>query len=209
MGNLRKEVSMGFTRDLFMEGTHMCLIYDNEEQRRKVISQFLAAGIALGEQVCYFADTTTPHEVKSWLEDMGVKLPEERQDGTFSVSRAENVYCPAGKFEPSEMLGRLKDFYKSAVSAGYAGARGSGEMTWALKGIPGSDRLMEYEALINTINEEYPITPICQYDARRFDGATLLNVLKVHPLMIVQGQIVRNPYYMTPREFLEEFKSTG
>ena len=199
---------MGFTRDLFMEGTHMCLIYDNEEHRRKVISQFLATGIALGEQVVYFADTTTPHEVKCWLEDMGVKLPAERQDGPFSVFKAESVYCPAGRFEPSGMLERVKDFYRRAVSSGYAGARASGEMTWALKGLPGSDRLMEYEALINTISEEYPLTPICQYDARRFDGATLLNVLKVHPLMIVQGQIVRNPYYMTPREYFGEVKST-
>ncbi len=207
MCRLRKEVSMGFTRDLFLEGTHMSLIYDNEEQRKKVISQFMATGITLGEQVGYFADTTPPQEVKAWMEEMGVKLPEERPDGPFSIFRAESVYCPTGEFVPSEMLARLGDCYERAVNAGYAGARASGEMSWALKGIHGSDRLMEYEALINTISEQHPVTPICQYDARRFDGATLLNVLKVHPMMIVQGQIVRNPYYMAPQEFLKEFKS--
>lgn len=207
MCGFRKEVSMGFTRDLFPEGTHMCLIYDNEEQRKKIISRFMATGIALGEQVGYFADTTTPQEVKAWMEEMGVKLPEETENGRFSIFRAESVYCPTGKFVPSEMLARLGDCYERAVNAGYTGARVSGEMSWALKGIQGSDRLMEYEALINTVGERHPVTPICQYDARRFDGATLLNVLKVHPMMIVQGQIVRNPYYMAPQEFLEEFKS--
>ena len=207
MSRLRKEVSMGFTRDLFPEGTHMCLIYDNEEQRKKIISQFMATGITLGEQVGYFADTTTLQEVKAWMEEMGLNLPEEKEDGRFSIFRAESVYCPTGAFVPSEMLARLGDCYERAVNAGYAGARVSGEMSWALKGIPGSDRLMEYEALINTVSEIHPVTPICQYDARCFDGATLLNVLKVHPLMIVQGQIVRNPYYMGPRDFLDEFKS--
>ena len=64
---------------------------------------------------------------------------------------------------------------------------------------------MEYEALVNTVLDTHPVTPICQYDARRFDGATLLNVLKVHPMMIVQGQIVHNPYYMPPEEFLRDF----
>ena len=39
-------------------------------------------------------------------------------------------------------------------------------------------------------------------DARRFDGATILDVLRVHPMMIVHGQIVRNPYYTRPSEFL-------
>lgn len=208
MSGLRKEVSMGFTRELFPEGTHMCLIYDNEEQRKKIIAQFMATGIALGEQVGYFADTTTPQEVKAWMEEMGMKLPEEREDGRFSIFGAESVYCPTGKFVPSEMLAKLGTCYERAVNTGYAGARVSGEMSWALKGIPGSDRLMEYEALINTVSELHPVTPICQYDARLFDGATLLNVLKVHPLMIVQGQIVRNPYYMAPQEFLEEFNSS-
>ena len=81
-------------------------------------------------------------------------------------------------------------------------------MSWALRGIPGSEGLIEYEALINTISQTQPVTPICQYDARRFDGATLLNVLRVHPLMIVQGRIVHNPYYITPEEFFARSGTT-
>ncbi|MFZ2412350.1 MAG: MEDS domain-containing protein [Candidatus Methanoperedens sp.] len=207
MRGLRKEVSMGFTGDLFLEGTHMCLIYDNEEQRRKIIGQFLASGISSGEKVGYFADTTKPEELITWLKDIGMEIQEMREEGLFNISRAESIYCPTGKFVPSEMLARLGSYYDQAINAGYTGARASGEMSWALKGIPGSDRLMEYEALINIISEQHPVTPICQYDARRFDGATLLNVLKVHPMMIVQGQIVQNPYYMLPQDFLEEFKT--
>lgn len=202
----REIISMGFVKDLFPEGTHMCLIYDSDDQRKKVIAQFLASGLMRREQVVYFTDTTAPQEVKAWLEDIGVKLPEERQDGPFAVFKSEDAYCPRGKFVPAEMIARIKDYYEHAVNAGYAGARGSGEMSWALKGIPGSQRLMEYEALINTINEKHPLTSICQYDARRFDGASLLNVLKVHPMVVVQGQIARNPYYVTPQEFLRDFK---
>ncbi|MCZ7400963.1 MAG: MEDS domain-containing protein [Candidatus Methanoperedens sp.] len=119
--------------------------------------------------------------------------------------KAQDVYCPCGKFVPSEMLTRLSGCYDQAIIAGYPGARVSGEMSWALKGIPGSERLMEYEALINTLCDKHPVTPICQYDARRFDGATLLNVLKVHPMMIVQGKIVQNPYFIEPQEFLRDF----
>jgi hypothetical protein len=42
---------------------------------------------------------------------------------------------------------------------------------------------------------------MCQYDARLFDGATLFKVLQVHPYIIAQGQIVRNPYYIKPEDF--------
>ena len=207
MSTLRNEVSMGFTQSRFPEGTHMCLIYDNDSQCRKIISRFLSGGLASGEQVGYFADSSTPEEVRYWLKEMGVSVPNEGPGGPFNVYTAEKVYCPCGKFVPSEMLAKLKDFYTTAITDGYKGVRVSGEMSWALKNIPGSECLMEYEALVNTILEEYPVTPICQYDARRFNGTTLLNVLRVHPMMIVNGQIVHNPYYMKPEDFLTGFRS--
>lgn len=205
----REDVQMGFTETPFPEGAHMCLIYDNDEQRDKIISRFLAAGLGRGEQVGYFADRTPPEAVRKWLREAGALIPDDGEDGPFTIYQAEAVYCPSGVFVPAEMLSRVGGCYDRAVNAGYSGARVSGEMSWALRGIPGSDRLMEYEALINTISEEHPVTPICQYDARLFDGATLLNVLKVHPLMIVQGQIVQNPYYVRPEEFLKEFKAAA
>ena len=61
---------------------------------------------------------------------------------------------------------------------------------------------VEYEARINLLVREVPSTIICQYDARLFDGATLYGILSVHPMMIVHGQVVRNPYYIEPEVFL-------
>lgn len=45
MDNQSRVVDMGFTEELFPEGTHMCMIYDDDEQRREVVSKFLAAGL--------------------------------------------------------------------------------------------------------------------------------------------------------------------
>ena len=92
--------------------------------------------------------------------------------------------------------------------AGYAGGRLTGEMSWALKHIPGSDRLIEYEGRINDLLKTYPLTAICQYDTRRFDGATIFEVLSVHPIMIVHGQIMRNPFYVPPNQYSEAKSDT-
>ena len=80
-------------------------------------------------------------------------------------------------------------------------------MTWALRCLSDSDRLMEYEALLNTVTDTFPHSGMCQYDARIFDGATLFKVLRVHPYMIVQGQIVNNPFYVRPEEFMAELNA--
>ena len=200
-------VDMGFTQERFPRGIHMCLIFDQEEYRRKIVSEFLAAGLSQGELVRYMTDVNTAQDVLSWLSDIGVELPELRQEGPFLMFSAKDAYCPNGRFDPMEVIDLMKSRYDQAKNLGYPGTRGAGEMSWALKGIPGSDRLIEFEALINAASEKYHFLGICQYDARLFDGATLLNVLKVHPYMIAREQIVRNPFYIRPEEFLKEFAS--
>lgn len=202
MSKAQRLQAMGFTEEKFPAGTHMCLIYDDDNERRKLIAKFLDAGFREREKVAYFADTMTPAEVRDWLAKMDVEIPQGDQVQQFAVTSAENTYCPNGKFVPEEMLNTLRGFHREALGAGYTGARVSGEMSWALRDIPGSDRLMEYEALINDVLVTHPITPICQYDARRFDGAMIFDVLKVHPFMIVHGLVVRNPYYIRPQGFL-------
>ena len=199
MNGKQNLTSMGFTRESFPAGTHMCLIYSQEDERRAVIGKFLESGIIAREKVAYFADFMKPEEVRHWLLNMDIELPE---DGRFSLLDAESTYCHDGKFVPDDMLNTLRTFYDQAKQADYPNARVSGEMSWALKGIPGSDRLMEYEALVNDVLVTHPVTAICQYDANRFSGATILDVLKVHPMMVVRGQIVYNPYYMKPQDFL-------
>lgn len=205
MNNTHKEVPMGFTHKTFPAGSHMCLIYSDDKERRKVISKFLESGLVAGEKVAYFADMMTPQEVQDWLANIGLELPQGDKTEQFSVTIAENTYCPKGKFVPNEMLDTLRSFYRQTIGEGYPGCRVSGEMSWALKNIPGSDRLMEYEALVNDVLATHPVTAVCQYDANLFDGATILDVLKVHPMMIVRNQIVNNPYYLKPKEFIKDY----
>ena len=150
------------------------------------------------EKVSYFADIMKPEEVRDWLLDMNIEIP---KDDAFPILVAENTYCPDGRFVPENMLNTVREFYEQAKKTGYSNARVSGEMSWALRGVPGSERLMEYETLVNEVLVTHPVTAICQYDANRFNGATILDVLKVHPMMIVHGQIVRNPYYTKPQGF--------
>jgi hypothetical protein len=204
MNDQRQELDMGFTQEVFPDCHHLCLIYDDEAQRRKIISEYLAAGLKRGEIVRYFADTTAPDDVPTWLLALGI---EPREDGSFGIMTAEKAYCPSGRFVPQELLANMVSRYAMAKEAGYSGSRVCSEMTWALRGIPGSDRLLEYENGINTIHRAFPHIGMCQYDARLFDGATLFKVLQVHPYMVAQGQIVRNPFYIKPEEFRAAFRA--
>jgi hypothetical protein len=37
----------------------------------------------------------------------------------------------------------------------------------------------------------------------------LFKVLQIHPYMIAQGQVVRNPFYIKPEEFLAKLRANS
>jgi hypothetical protein len=96
----------------------------------------------------------------------------------------------------------------ASVPAELAGARATAEMTWALNNIPGVERLIEYEAKINDVLKTHPLTTLCQYDTRKFSGGMIFELLNVHPVMIVHGQIMRNPFYVPPEQYFREKRPT-
>lgn len=181
---------------------HACYIYDNDSQRDKEIGKYLEAGFNKGEKVSYCADEKCLEEIKDWLINMGVTIPKGDKAEQFVITKSQDTYYPNKKFIPNERLNNIRTFYQKVFNEGYKGIRISCEMSWALKGVLGSERLLEFEALVNEVLQNHPITTACQYDARRFDGSAILNVLKVHPYIFVHGQIIQNPYYMNPQEYL-------
>jgi hypothetical protein len=195
-------IELGFTDERLHGSCHCCLIYDDEEQRRHIVPDFLAAGIAHRELVRYLTDGTPPEAIRGSLAARGVDVPAAEARGCFGVAEAQPAYCPSGRFEPEEMIETNKQRYVSAERAGFTATRICCEMTWALRDVAGAERLLEYEALLNTVDVAFRHFGMCQYDARRFDGATLYKVLQVHPYMVAHGQIVQNPYYVRPEEIL-------
>ncbi|HKJ83138.1 MAG TPA: MEDS domain-containing protein [Mariprofundaceae bacterium] len=197
-------ISLGFTPDRFPAGTHICYIYNDDKRREEIISKFVESGLQNGEQVAYFTDTLPPEKIREHLSDMGVQLPSQTEQERLNIGTALETYCPDGTFIPERMLQTIRNMYTNSIEEGYTGARGTGEMSWALRDVPGAEHLIEYEAKINIVVREHPTTVVCQYDTRRFDGDTLFDVLNVHPMMIVGGQVVHNPYYTPPEDFLKK-----
>jgi hypothetical protein len=190
-----RQIPLGFTPELYPEGTHICYLYSDEEERKRFMSMYVSSGIDEREAVTYFADTGC-EMLDHAIEGLGI-APPSRQQHQLTVATAMETYCPGGRFEPEKMLNHIRDMYAS-VPADCAGARWGSEMTWALRDIPGVERLIEYEARINEVLKTHPMTTLCQYDTRKFSGGTIYELLNVHPIMIVHGQIMRNPFYVKP-----------
>lgn len=206
-GESRPMISLGFDEEPYPRGTHMCLIFNDEDERRWVMSKYIQSGMDANEQVGYFVDTMSPDGLKKSLRDQGVTLPDELDGRQYSVVDADEAYCPDGTFNVDRSIESVREAHYRSLREGYAGARLAGETSWVKRGHPGSENIAEYECRINVLVRTVPVTAVCQYDAQRFDGATLYDILSVHPMMIVHGQVVRNPYYVEAEAFLAKLKA--
>lgn len=205
MASERRRISVGGEAGRVPEGQHICLIFQDDEEQRRTIARFLRSGLDEEERVLYLADTERLDSTRDWLDEHGVSRADRPE--AVVLEEAAFAYCPHGTFQVESMLEVVREFYRDSLRQGFAGARGTGEMSWALhEGRARKIDLMEYEARLTAVLEEHPYTACCQYDARRFDGETIMDVLSVHPMVFVRGRLLRNPHFVPPGEFLEEYR---
>lgn len=191
----RRHICLGFTDELYPEGTHICYLYNDEEERRRILPLFARHALLEHESFDYIADVSSPEDLPRAMLERDLVRATRGLPGQIQMATSEQGYYPDGRFDPDAMLARLRAKYQQCLAQGLAGARFTGEMDWALRGIPGTDRIIECESRINELVKEAPVTVMCQYDMRKFDGATMFEVMNVHPVMVVGGHVLRNPFY--------------
>ena len=81
-------ISLGFDNEAYPAGTHMCLIYNDEAERRKIITKFLEGGLKTGEKVTCFVNEISPLDVRAWLEEMDIAIPDKGLDAAFTAAEA-------------------------------------------------------------------------------------------------------------------------
>lgn len=188
-----RTVYLGFVEESFPEGTHICYVFNDDNERRRLMGKFLKSGLSAGERVSYLGDTITCDELISSLEELGV--PARALLGTqLNVAKAEEVYCDCNGFNGERMLDTIRQFYAESRGGGFRGARVTGEMSWAVRQPGCEDKVLGYERRVGALLKECPVTAVCQYDARLFSGGTLFETIRIHPVLLIRGQVVKNPW---------------
>ena len=182
-------------------GDHLCALYETEEEHRAALTLFLRHGLDRGEKVLCLVDAHTSETVQAYLRDDGLDVVPYLTSGQLTLLTAADAYMPGGAFDPDWILTRLRAELERTRTEGYASLRVAEEMTWALRGPPGGERLVEYERKLDASVSGSRLLALCQYDRRRFDPALLLEVLPLHPLVVIGTEVYSNVYYTPPGVF--------
>lgn len=167
-------------------GDHLCLPYDNDEERRAVLFGFVTDGLRDGQKVLYVSDGVAPEEIQSWLEQEpgagGFDFDDAVKNDDLVIIPAESAYLSTGRFDPDEIVALFGTHLEMAVLQGHGGLRLTCEKTFSLRGWPGSERFAEFEEKIEHIFQSMPVSAmaLCQYDTRWFGPKALSRLLGIH-----------------------------
>ncbi|MDG6107444.1 MEDS domain-containing protein [Dactylosporangium aurantiacum] len=151
--------------------------FASDLEQREVLSAYIADGLLRGERVLYYSDKTAPDAIDAWLDPRGV-------DGALAMARGQLEVRPAtdDHFDPGTLVDGIRDAIRDARAAGFQGLRLTGEMSWALRRVPDTGRLHEYESgVASTVTGSEELAAICQYDERLFDRADVSGLVARHP----------------------------
>src|ERR1700694_5020167 len=176
---------------------HVCTLYERREEKRALAVSDIRADLDRAELcVCVVDDGGA--SILAALASEGVDVDAAMREGRLEIF--ENPLAQA--LQTQDMLGKIEQYANGSRTAGHAGFRIVGEMTWTLNG--DLKALAEFEARLNLnrVWERHACAGLCQFDVRRFTPETLREMIIMHPLVVIGDRICRNPYYVTPEQYL-------
>jgi len=171
-------------------GDHLYLAFGSDEEQREIVCDFITDGLALDEKVVFVGDRSTADTVAGWLDGhsraAGTAGAADTVGGRgfLQVRPAESAYLTEGHFDPDSVLTALRTEVAAAQREAFSGLRLAVEMSWALRGAPGSGRLPEYERRLEEVFHDGSVTGLCLYDRRLFDGGVLGHMTRLHPTAV-------------------------
>jgi hypothetical protein len=190
----------GFAGLAVAPSTHLCAFYGGTAARDDIVVPFLTEGLRTNSKCICILDANAQLGLLARMGgEVDIEGPLER--GQLTMASPGEAYLRSGTFSTEEMLEYWETTMSAALDEGtFESARATGEM-------PNLNRVAQreffrYEARLNQFVRRYPQVILCLYDLERFSAEVLMDTLRTHPLVLVDGAVHRNPYYIAPDELI-------
>ncbi len=185
-------------------GAHICGFFKTKEERDQIIYDYMHAGNGPTDFVLVCLDEEEHEEfkdrIKNFYPDDYVFMQNQRQ---FQLGKNKDTYYRSGEFSPWEMEDNLQKAYQKALQDGNKNVRGTADMIWAKKAIPGAEMLMAYEARLNMFIKGKRWSSFCLYNLTQFSGDIIIQAMQTHPFIFNEGKLTENQYYIDPETWLK------
>jgi|tagenome__1003787_1003787.scaffolds.fasta_scaffold20043712_1 hypothetical protein len=180
---------------------HVCAFWNGPGEQDAVLDPFVKQGIDGGDRLLYLVDPATSAAPVNRIRQLGYDPRELLERRSCEVRTWAETYLRGGSFDQAAMLELLEGML---LHGDGPRIRMIADMGWAVDHTESGSDLIEFESKANFIHARHPHVVICSYDASRFDGAFIIDILRTHPMVLIGGMLQENPFFVPPSEFLEE-----
>ena len=185
----------------FGEHFHACAFVMGSDEERAVIDPFLVEGMTRGEKAVYIVDPAKREEHDTRLRS---SLPKQHGHDLLDVTTWNEAHLKGGSFDQDRMMKSLEELIATHAASGRPTMRLVGQMGWIFSSPPGIEDLVAYEASVNEVLNRGRTPTVCVYDVRRMSGSMVMDLLRAHPLTVMNGVLHENPFYTPAPEMLRE-----
>ena len=159
---------------------HLCGVYSSDLGRSRQAAAFLGDHLG-GRDVCFLVMAPEARE-------QALALLEQRRPSVRSDVAAGRLVVGEYADDAAPQIASWASQLGTALAAGARSLRVVGDVSGSLGRRSTFEEVLEYEAEYErSISQRFPVTTLCQYDARTLSGVETTRVLRVH------GDLFRHP----------------
>jgi hypothetical protein len=184
----------------FRDHFHACAFVRSSDEERAVIDPFFVEGMRHGERAVYIVD---PQHREAHEKRLGACAPSAE---LLEVTTWHDAHLKGGSFDQDRMMASLDEMLREHAATGKPPMRLVGQMGWIGSKPPGIEQLVEYEASVNEVLNRGKTPTVCVYDVRQLSASLMMDLLRAHPLTVMNGVLHENPFYTPPDAMLREIR---
>jgi hypothetical protein len=179
---------------------HACAFVIGPAEEQAIIDPFLVEGMRRGEKAVYIVD---PQHRDDHHARLGSSAPSTE---LLEVTTWQEAHLKGGSFDQDRMMSALDEMIREHAATGRPPMRLVGQMGWVRAQPPGIEHLIAYEATVNEVLNRGKTPTVCVYDVRQLSGSMVMDLLRAHPLTVMNGVLHENPFYTPAEELLRELQ---
>jgi hypothetical protein len=185
---------------------HVCAFFNSSDEEYRVLLPFIRDGFDCGDKAIHIVNPDRQHDHLMHLASVGIDTADAQRRGQLDLRTTTETYLRDGRFDQDRMLDAFERMASGNAGGSYAPNRIVCQMEWASEDRTHIDDLVEFEARVNDVWCRHDDAVICVYDLAKFGGATVIDIMRTHPMIIVGGILQENPFFVPPQDFLREIR---
>jgi hypothetical protein len=186
------------------EHRHVCAFFNSNDEKYRVLLPFIKDGFDRGDKAVHVVNPDERHDHLRRLAAVGIDPAAAEVSGQFELRTNTEAYLRDGRFDKDQMLNAFEQMVTDSAKGKFPVSRIICHMDWAAEDRKHIDDLVEFESRVNAVWDRHDDTVICVYDLAKFGGATVMDMMRTHPMIIIGGILHQNPFFVPPEEFLRE-----